>query len=77
MVPFPRNSRNTGEQGWDLAWMHLHISIKGSHLSFYVCAGFCPKDPVKKYLFRVIFFPLKVGLLLKMAMLVTAGKNVG
>lgn len=59
MDPFPRNSRNIGEQGWDLAQMHLHISIKGSRLSFYACAGFCPKDPVKKYLFRVIFFSIK------------------
>lgn len=55
---FPRKSRNTGQQGWVrvLARMHLCISIKGSHLSFYAYAEFCP---VKKSLFWVIFFAVE------------------
>lgn len=32
--PFPSNSSNAGQQGWILRSMYLHISIKGSHLSF-------------------------------------------
>lgn len=51
MVLFPRNSRNTGEQGLALAWILLHIFIKGSNLLFYACAGFCSKDPVEKVSF--------------------------
>lgn len=68
----PWNSRNTGQQHWVLVWMHLRISIKGSHLSFYACGGLCLKDPVKESLLRMVvglflgfLSPLKFGLLLQ------------